>query len=191
MKTMKKSLINFFFELGMMKKLAHSGTKFAGVKHPDTLGEHTCRAAQIGYALAVEENGNPEKVAAMCLMHDTGEIRIGDFHRIARRYIDNSAGEKKAVEEQTENLPEGTKKRIRDLWNEFNDQKTLDAQIARDADLLETMLQAKEYLDTGHKAALRWLQNGSKFLKTRTAKDLFKDLQKTQFSDWWDHLNKV
>lgn len=186
-----KNLLNFFFELGMMKKIAHSGTKFAGVVHPDTLAEHTCRAAQIGYALAIEENGNPEKVAMMCLMHDTGEVRIGDLHKIAQRYIKQLPAEKKAMEEQTELLPESTKKRLRGLWREFHDQKTLNAKIARDADFLETMLQAKEYLDIGHKAALRWLENGSKYLKTRMAKELFGELLKTRFSDWWDELNKV
>ncbi len=182
---------NFFFELGMMKKIAHCGTKFAGVKHPDTLAEHTCRAAQIGFALALAENANPEKVAAMCLMHDIGEIRIGDAHRIAQRYLKTLPAEKKAVEEQTNPLPEPLKKHIRSLWQEFHGQKTLDAKVARDADLLETMLQAKEYFDLGHRAAKRWLENGSKYLKTKTAKHLFRAMQKTQFSDWWDHLNRV
>ena len=84
-----KQFTNFFFELGMHKKIEHCGTKFAGVKHPDTLGEHSARAAQIGFALALEENGNAEKITVMCLMHDIGEIRIGDAHRIAQRYLNH------------------------------------------------------------------------------------------------------
>lgn len=186
-----KNLINFFFELGMLKKIEHCGTKFAGVKHPDTLGEHSCRAAQIGYALALAEKANPEKVAAMCLMHDIGEIRIGDAHRIAQRYLKTLAAEQKAVEEQTAPLPSPLQKNIRSLWTEFHAQKTLEAKVARDADLLETILQAKEYFDLGHAAAKRWLENGSKYLKTHTAKKLFRAMQKTQFTDWWDKLNKA
>lgn len=187
----EKNLTNFFFELGMMKKIAHCGTKFAGVKHPDTLAEHTCRAAQIGYALALREKADPEKVAVMCLMHDIGEIRIGDAHRIAQRYLKTLPAEQKAVEEQTQSLPEPLKTRIRSFWKEFHDQKTLEAKVARDADLLETMLQAKEYFDLGYKAAYRWLENGSTYLKTRTAKNLFQAMKKTQFTDWWDTLNKA
>lgn len=188
---MKNSLTNFFFELGMLKKIEHCGVKFAGVKHPDTLGEHTCRAAQIGFALALEENGNPERVAAMCLIHDIGEIRIGDAHRIAQRYLETKRAEQKAVYEQTEKLPAKLRTHIRALWDEFHAQRTLNAKIARDADLLETMFQAKEYLDTGFRAAKRWLQNGSKYLKTAGAKQLSRSLQKTRFTDWWDHLNRV
>lgn len=189
---MKKSpLTNFFFELGMLKKIEHCGTKFAGVKHPDTLGEHTCRAAQIGYALALADGGNQERVAAMCLFHDIGEIRIGDAHRIAQRYLKTLPAEEKAMHEQTEKLPKNLRDRIRNFWKEFHELKTHDAKIARDADLFETMMQAKEYLDTGYAGAKRWLENGSKYLKTKTAKKWFRELEKTKFTDWWDHLNRV
>ena len=186
-----KQFTNFFFELGMHKKIEHCGTKFAGVKHPDTLGEHSARAAQIGFALALEENGNAEKIAVMCLMHDIGEIRIGDAHRIAQRYLETIPAERKAVYEQTAPLPAPLRDRIRSLWDEFNEQKTLDSHIARDADLLETMFQAKEYIDTGYNAAERWLTNGSSYLKTKTAKEWFATMKKTSFTAWWDQLNKV
>lgn len=190
MQKQKKALTNFLFELGMLKKIEHCGTKFAGVKYPDSLGEHSCRAAQIGFLLALEENGNPEKVAALCLMHDIGEIRVGDTHRIALRYLDKiKLAEKKAFHEQTENLSKSQQKYLRDLWDEFHDGKTLESKIAKDADLLETILQAKEHLDQGHKAAKRWLENGSKYLTTQTAKNLFKEIKNTQFTDWWDKLN--
>lgn len=181
--------INFFFELGLLKKIEHCGVKFAGVKNPDTLAEHTCRAAQIGFALALQEGANPERVSAMCLMHDIGEIRIGDTHKIASRYLETFKAEHKAVMEQTEPLPEALKKHIRALWNEFHSQKTLDAKVARDADLLETMLQAKEYLDLGYKGAQRWLANGSKMLKTAAAKKWYRALANTEFTDWWKNLN--
>ena len=177
-----KQFTNFFFELGMHKKIEHCGTKFAGVKHPDTLGEHSARAAQIGFALALEENGNAEKIAVMCLMHDIGEIRIGDAHRIAQRYLETIPAERKAVYEQTAPLPAPLRDRIRSLWDEFNEQKTLDSHIARDADLLETMFQAKEYIDTGYNAAERWLTNGSSYLKTKTAKEWFATMKKTSFT---------
>lgn len=185
-----KNLADFIFELGMFKKIEHCGVKFAGVRHPDTLGEHTCRTAQIGFILGMHENADPEHTAALCLVHDVGEIRIGDSHKIAQRYLCVLPAEKKAILEQTENLPSTVKKYVRALWQEFHDQKTLESRIARDADLLETIFQAKEYVDVGFKAAKRWTSNGGKFLKTKTAKRLFKAVLKTEFTDWWDILNK-
>ncbi|PIQ77769.1 hypothetical protein COV82_02770 [Candidatus Peregrinibacteria bacterium CG11_big_fil_rev_8_21_14_0_20_46_8] len=187
----KPVLTDFCFELGMMKKLSHIGSKFAGVKQPDTLAEHSSRSAQIGYLLAILEDENPEYVAAMCTFHDIGEIRVGDQHNISKRYFDLKPYEKKAMEEQTSPLPEAMQKRIRQLWTEFHDQETKASHVARDADLLETMFQAKEYWDIGFVSAKRWLDNGNKFLKTKSAKKIFKDLKKRKFSDWWDHLNTV
>lgn len=184
-----KTPVNFLFELGMLKKIEHCGTKFAGVKHPDTLGEHTCRSAQIGCLLALEENGNPERVSSMCIFHDIGEIRIGDTHRIAQKYLKTSDAERKAIQDQTKNLSSPAKKFIRELADEFRGQKTKNAVIARDADLLETIIQAKEYLDIGYRAASRWLTNGGKYLKTKTAKKWFSEISKTGFADWWDNLN--
>ncbi len=184
-----KTLVNFFFELGLMKKFEHCGTKFAGIKYPDSLADHTARAAQMGMMIAFCEGGNPEHVAMMCLFHDIGEIRVGDAHRIAMRYIKMQPGEQDAMMEQTEPLAPQIKEKIRALWIEFHEQKTKDSHIARDADLLETMTEAKEHLDNGYKAAERWLKNGSKVLKTKSAKALYKRLTVTRFSDWWDELN--
>jgi putative hydrolase of HD superfamily len=186
-----KEITNFLFELGMFKKIHHCGTMFAGVKTPDTLGEHTCRAAQIGFLLAMEENANPEKVASICLLHDVAEIRIGDAHRIAKRYIETAKAERTAFLEQTAPLPEKMKTKLRALWDEFDACETREAQVARDADLLETMIQAKEYMDIGFTAAKRWLENGNKYLKTATAKKWFQTISSTKFTDWWDKLNSV
>lgn len=191
MKSPNKAITNFLFELGMMKKIEHSGTKFAGIKNPDSIGEHSCRAAQIGYLLACMEKANPEKVSALCIMHDIGEIRIGDTHRIANHYFDTKKAEARAVHEQSEALPSALRNGIRKLWAEFHSQKTPESRLARDADLLETMLQAKEYFDIGYRTAARWIENGSKYLKSASAKKLFREIQKTEFTDWWDHLNKV
>lgn len=123
-------------------------------------------------------------------MHDIGEIRIGDAHRIAQRYLKTLDAEKRAVREQTKNLPPKLARHIRNLWDEFHAQKTPESRVARDADLLETILQAKEYLETGYSAAKRWIENGSKYLYTKTAKKLCRELISTSFTAWWDDLNK-
>ena len=190
-KTINLAVTDFCFELGMMKKISHEGSKFAGVKIPDSIGEHSARSAQIGYMLAVLEDENPEHVSAMCTFHDVGEIRVGDQHKVSSNYFDIKPFEKKAFEDQTSPLLPTIQNNVRKLWNEFHDQKTKSSWIARDADLLETMFQAKEYVDTGFVAAKRWLENGSKYLKTKSAKKIYKELKGRKFNDWWDQLNKV
>jgi len=90
-----KKLINYFFELGMLKKYHHNGPMAAGVKIPDTVAEHSYRAAVIAYVLAELEGENGETAASMLLFHDTPEARTGDHNKIAQRYINRDKVEEK------------------------------------------------------------------------------------------------
>jgi len=187
----EKNITNYIFELGTLKRFAHSGTKMAGVKHPDTIAEHAHRTALIAYILAKMEKADAEKATMIALLHDNAESRITDLHKVARRYIDTSISEKTAFKEQVADLP----KEIGGLFNkyflEYEDRKTAEAVIARDADLLETAFQAKEYLDLGYKVCQEWIDNVGKCIKTRSAKKIFKTMKKTNFADWWRPLTKI
>lgn len=187
----EKKITNYIFELGALKKFHHSGTKLAGVNEPDTIAEHVYRTALIAYILAKMEKADPEKATMIALLHDNAEARITDLHKVARRYIDTSKSEKKAFSEQVENLP----KEIGGLFNkyflEYEERKSAEAIIARDADRLETAFQAKEYLDLGYKICQEWIDNVGKTIKTGSAKKIFKQMKKTNFADWWRHLTKI
>jgi len=51
-----KNIVNYIFEMGVMRKEMHNGLKLAGVSDLNSIGEHALRAAQIGYILTVLEN---------------------------------------------------------------------------------------------------------------------------------------
>ncbi|MFA6528651.1 MAG: HD domain-containing protein [Candidatus Gracilibacteria bacterium] len=182
---MYKKITNFIFELANLKKFKHCGIKFAGVKDPDSLAEHALRASQIAYILADLEKANPEKCALMAMIHDNGEIRVGDQHKISRRYFDVKPFEKKAFMDQTKNLPTKTGSVFANLYEEFDAQKTKESHIARDSDMLETAFQAKEYLDNGYEKAQLWIDNVKKHLRTESAKKILKEMEKTHFTDWF------
>lgn len=186
-----EKLCDYIFELNTLKKFAHCGTKLAGVKTPDTIAEHAYRTAIIGYIIAKEEKANADKVALMCLMHDNAEARITDLHKVARRYIDSKAPEKKAYKEQLARLPNELADLFYKNFLEYEDLTTKEGIIARDADKLETAFQAKEYVDTGYKTCQDWIDNVEKVLQTKTAKKLLKAMQKKQFTDWWRGLKKT
>lgn len=186
-----KALTEYINELGVLKRIKHSGPIYAGVNTPDTLAEHALRTAQIGYFLAKMEKLDFGEVIAICIFHDNAEIRIGDLNRINDRYIKNKKeAEEKAFKDQIKKFPKDIKDELMDF---FNNQSTLSSKegiAARDADLLETMFQAKEYYEIGYDT-FRWLENGSKYLKTKSAKKLFKELLKNKTTDWWKSLNIV
>jgi len=186
-----KTLTKYINELGVLKKIRHSGFVFAGLKNQDTLGEHMLRTAQIGYFLAKMEKVDPGKVVQICIFHDNAEVRIGDLNKINQIYIKNKSNiEKKAFQDQIEKFPDQIKKELINFYNSQDKLSSKEGIVARDADLLETMFEAKEKSEQGYDTK-RWLLNGSKYLKTKSAKKLFKELVKTKTTSWWSNLNIV
>jgi len=187
-----KKIVNFIFELGQLKFVKHNGWKLAGVRNPDSVAEHALRAAQIGYILAVMEGGaNPETVAAILVIHDNAEIRIGDHHKVTARYINAKDAEEKAFIEQLDGMGEIIEKKWLNYFNTYENRNTKEGIIAKDADWLEMAFQAKEYVDQGYKSAIDWINNIEKALETKSAKLILKEMKKTEFSDWWKGLKKM
>jgi putative hydrolase of HD superfamily len=191
-----KSIVNYFFEIGVLSKELNDGLKLAGVTNLDSIAEHALRAAQIGYILTALENEkhnlnlNPERVASIIIFHDNAEVRIGDLHKVASRYIDSRKAEKKAFEEQTGCLPREIKEKLVGYFNEIEERTTREGIIAKDADWLERAFLAKEHYDLGNKLALEWVNGIGRALETDSAKEIFKMMKKTKFTDWWSGLQK-
>jgi putative hydrolase of HD superfamily len=187
-----KDICNYIFELGALKKFRHSGFKFAGVINPDSIAEHAYRSAMIAYLLAkMEKHKDPEKLAFRCLIHDNAEARISDLHKIAQRYIDPRKAELKAYKDQVKKLPKDTQKDFLTYFEQYEKNNSKDGKIMRDADLLETSFQAKEYLDLGYNACENWITNAESLLSTASAKTLMKTLKKTKFTEWFKNIKKI
>ncbi|NMB48670.1 HD domain-containing protein [Candidatus Kuenenbacteria bacterium] len=187
-----KNTVNFIFELNQLKRQKSSGFTLVGVNEPNSVASHVWRAAQIAYILAIMENNpSPEKVATMVLIHDNGEARIGDQHKVASRYFNNSEAEAAAFSDQLNNLRSEIKNKWQQYFNEFKNRNTPEGIIAKDADWLETAFQAKEYFDLGYPMVEKWINNVEKAVETKSAKALIKEMKKTKFTDWWHGLKKM
>ncbi len=187
-----KDLCNYIFELGALKKFKHSGFKLTGVRQPDSIAEHAFRTAIIAYFIAKEEkHGDPEKVAFHALLHDNAEARITDLHKVAQRYINPKKAELTAFKEQNSRLPKDTQENFLKYFLEYEKLSSKEGRIIKDADLLETAFQAKEYLDTGYSATKNWIDNAESMLNTKTAKNLMKEMRKVKFTDWYKNLKKI
>ena len=139
------SIAKYFYEVGTLKHQRRTGWWRMGVRDPESVAEHSYCTAVIGYILASLEGADPEKTASICLFHDTAETRIGDLHWVAKRYIRTKEGEQKASNEQIEQLPQSIAERVGVLLREYEERSSREAQVAREADLLECLLQAREY----------------------------------------------
>jgi len=186
------NIINFIFELNQLKRLRHSGWQLAGIKNPDTVAEHSLRAAQIGYILAVMEgDANPNKVVTMLVIHDNAEARIGDRNKVSARYYSNGEAEEKAFNDQLDKLGEKIKQKWKKYYDEFEARNTKEGIIAKDADWLEQAFQAKEYIDLGYSSAQNWIDNVEKAVETESAKKIIAEMKKIKFTDWWSGLKKM
>jgi len=165
----------------MLKRTPRSGFQFLGTG-AESVAEHIFRTTYIGYALGKLAAGvNVDRMIKMCLFHDLPEARTGDLNYVNKKYV--QADEHKAIEDLAQTLPFGNE--IRELILEFIEGKTLEAQLARDADQLEMILALKEYKDLGNKYADEWLDFSLKRLQTDSAKDLAKTILQTDSSLWW------
>ncbi len=184
-----QNVCNFFFELAQLRRIKHEGWRLIGVEFPESVAEHSLRAAQIGYCLAkLEGYSKPERVSTILIFHDIGECRTGDIHRVAKRYIQSNEGG--AVRAQMEKLGD-MGKNIFSLWKEMEYGESKAGILAKDADFLDMAVTAREYIERGYTGAQDWINNISKALQTNSAKKLLKLLIKSNSLIWWKNLKKV
>jgi putative hydrolase of HD superfamily len=186
-----KPITNFLFELAQLRRIKHEGWRFAGIDNPESVGDHSLRAAQIAYFLAkLEKHEDPYKVVTMVVFHDIGECRVGDIHKIANRYI-TGVNEEQAVRDQTQDLPNDMSDDIVDMWKQTEEKSSHAGLIAKDSDLLEQALMAKEYISQGHLACQDWIDTVEQRLNTDSAKKLLEELKDADVHEWWQGLKKM
>ncbi len=176
-----KRLIEFLFEVGMLKKTPRTGYRFLG-SGSESVADHSFRTAVIGYVLASQEpNADLKKVVLMSLFHDFPETRTGDHNYVNKRYV--KSDEEAALKDQVQGLPFGDD--VLALAQEFNGNETLEAQISKDADQLDLILELKQILDFGNPNAKDWLDFAVKRLGTENARQMALRILETDSNSWW------
>lgn len=176
-----KKVVEFLFEVGMLKKTPRTGYQFLGSGR-ESVADHSFRTSVIGYVLASQEpEADLNKVVSMCLIHDLPEARTGDHNYVNKRYV--KADEKGALHDQVQELPFG--KEVIALANEFNEDITLEAKLSRDADQLDLILELKEQMDFGNPNAKEWLGFAVERLFTKNARKMAKEIMETDSANWW------
>jgi putative hydrolase of HD superfamily len=176
-----KKIINFFFELGMLKKTPRSGFQFLGSGR-ESVADHSFRVAMIGFALSrMVGNVDPFKVLCLCLVHDLPEARTGDQNYVNKRYV--TVDEAGAIEDLTDSLPFGDE--LRDLLREYRQAETPEARLCHDADQLDLIAELKEQNDLGNSYATKWIHFARQRLITSIAKEIAEQILTTDFNDWW------
>ena len=187
MKFNLKRIFNFISETGslMFMKRTHYRSL---INTFDTVSSHSHHVAIIAYCLTRMERLSHEdglKAIAMGTFHDSAESRVGDLDFIAKHY--DTRDEEKAFIDQFKGLP--FEKDLDNLIKEYEERETLIAKCAKDADNLEQIYQEWVLTYTGNLMAKRWFEGSTKhripFLRTKSAKKIFKFFKTNQPHDWW------
>jgi putative hydrolases of HD superfamily len=68
----------FLFEMGQLKQQRRSGWQLLGITVPESVADHSARAAMTGVILAAIDGADVGRTALLCVFHDAHETRIGD-----------------------------------------------------------------------------------------------------------------
>jgi putative hydrolases of HD superfamily len=176
-----KGIVNFFFELGMLKRTPRSGFQFLR-SGQESVAEHSFRVALIGYTLArLTSDADPFKVVSLCLFHDVPEARTGDLNYVNKQYVE--VHEQEAINDLARTLPFGED--FKELLAEYRAQQTTEAVLAHDADQLDLILELKEQNDLGNIYANQWIHFARKRLRTSIGRELIAQILATDSTDWW------
>ncbi|HBT81168.1 hypothetical protein A2757_02275 [Candidatus Giovannonibacteria bacterium RIFCSPHIGHO2_01_FULL_48_47] len=179
-----KRNVEFLFEIEAFRNIERVWKRFY---NPDVANnaEHTFNVAWIALTLAkMEDITNHEKILKIALLHDLPESRCGDVDYLSRQYV------VRKEDEAIKDMFEGTvhQNEILSLWKEFEDKKTPEAWIVKDADNLDVELELRDQECRGHgiTKALRPNRDKKLYYKlfTKSAKILWKEIQKTNPHDW-------
>lgn len=182
-----KKLTSFFFEIGTLRKIARSHRQtLLTDDFSDNIASHSFRMTFIGWFLAEIENADSYKVVMMCLLHDLEESRAGDQNWVHKRFV--KVFEEEIRKEQLMPLPKANE--LLSLSSEYQERETIEAKLAKDADLLDQILLLKEYSHQGNKEADDWLKGRQqeKLMFSKTAKKLAHEAYQQTPSDWWQNL---
>src|SRR5262252_2497593 len=173
----------YLFEMGHLKHLTRSGWLLLGIPQPETVAEHSFRVGVVGIMLAALEDVDVGRTAALCLLHDAHETRIGDVPSVGRAYVTTAIPEAVSAH-QTSAMPDAVAKVVQDLVAEYEAGQTLESRVARDADKVETLLQAVEYQAQGHDTSA-WRESSLAALRTDAGRWLARAIGSTNPHGWW------
>lgn len=176
-------IATFLHEMGHLKNVTRAGWLLLGVPQPESVAEHSFRVGVVGIALAALEGADVGRTAAMCMLHDAHETRIGDIPSVGRAYI-TSARPEAISAHQTAAMPDVIARVYQDLTIEYEAGETLEAKVARDADKIETLLQAAEYAAQGHDTE-PWRETSVTALRTPAAQQLAQAITSGSPHGWW------
>ncbi len=181
-----KELLNFFIEVGKLKRKFRKGWLIHGIKNSESTAEHIFRMTIIAWVLGKNKKLNMEKVIKIALVHDLCEVYAPDMTPYdpllpkdrkkameilkrwpkftpslkIKKYKNKYKIELLALKRLVSRLPLHLRKEILNLWLEFEKGLSKEGRFVKQVDKVENLLQGLEYWKKHgkiqHKLWMRW-----------------------------------
>jgi putative hydrolase of HD superfamily len=176
--------LELIYEVGSLRFVDRAWKQFFG---PDlqNVSEHSFRIIFTALMIARMEKAKIDeaKLLKMAMVHDLVESRTGDTHYQSRRYCHRD--EQMAIKDILKSTV--FEKEFLEIYQEFEDRKSLEAKIVKDADNLDIDIEIKETTTRGGKVPSTWKDHRKKVYKdyyTASAKRLAKAILSSDPNDW-------
>lgn len=139
-------ILDFFNIIAKLKTIPRQGwIDKAGIKKPESVADHTFSMTAMAMVLSDLNELNTEKILKMSLLHDLAESLTGDLTPDKISKDEKINLENKAMKEILDKLPEDLSINYKSLWEEFQNNNSVESKFLHDVDKLEMALQAKIY----------------------------------------------
>ncbi|XP_078011291.1 5'-deoxynucleotidase HDDC2 isoform X2 [Phascolarctos cinereus] len=146
-----RNLLQFLRLVGQLKRVPRTGWVYRNVQKPESVSDHMYRMAIMAF-VTEDKHLNKDRCVRLALVHDMAECIVGDIapsDNIPKE--EKHRREKEAMKRLTQLLSEDVKKEIYDLWEEYENQSSVEAKFVKQLDQYEMILQAFEYEDLENK----------------------------------------
>jgi putative hydrolase of HD superfamily len=146
MSTDVDGVLQFLLYVGQAKRTYRTGWVLRGVDKVESIADHMYRMSIMSLLLPTTIVSDESKVRCMklSLVHDLAESVVGDlteYDGVAKS--EKHRRENEAMIYLTSLLPDDVGREIFLLFNEYENQKTNEANIVKDLDIFDMLLQGK------------------------------------------------
>ena len=140
------SALKFFSTVGKLKTLKRTGWVNHDVFEPESVADHMYRMSMLGF-LITDTAVNKDRLIKVCLVHDLAESIVGDI----TPYDGVTKEQKRKLEQDAMKLilddigNAAVADELMGLWLEYEEGTSPEAEVAKQLDKYEMIVQADEY----------------------------------------------
>ncbi|XP_010265347.1 PREDICTED: HD domain-containing protein 2-like [Nelumbo nucifera] len=160
------SAIDFLTLCHRLKTTKRKGWINHGIKGAESIADHMYRMALMALIAGDLPGVNRERCIKIAIVHDIAEAIVGDITPAdGVPKAEKSRREQEALDEMCEVLGGGLRaEEIKELWAEYENNSSIEANLVKDFDKVEMILQALEYeVDHGKVLDEFFLSTAGKF----------------------------